>query len=111
MFHFGIAPTWNIVWLPLLLLLATVMALGTSLWLTSLNVKFRDIGYIVPFITQMWMYATPIIYPSSFLAEPWRTLSAINPMAGVIEGFRWALLGTNTKPGSMMIVPGASLLS
>lgn len=104
MLYFGIVPTWHIVWLPFFLLLASIMALGTSLWLTSLNVRFRDIGYIVPFITQMWMYATPIIYPSSFLAEPWSTLSALNPMAGVTEGFRWALLGTNNRPGFMILV-------
>lgn len=110
MLYFGIMPTWNIVWLPLFLLLASVMALGTSLWLTSLNVRFRDIGYIVPFITQMWMYATPIIYPSSFLSEPWSTLSAINPMAGVTEGFRWALLGTNTNPGLMILVSAVTAL-
>jgi lipopolysaccharide transport system permease protein len=110
MFYFGVVPTWNIVWLPFLLLLATIMALGTSLWLTSLNIKFRDVSYTVPFLTQMWMYATPIIYPSSVLSEPWRTLSGLNPLAGVIEGFRWALLGTNTGPGPMIIVSAATAL-
>jgi lipopolysaccharide transport system permease protein len=104
MLYFGIVPTWNVIWLPFLLLLATVMALGTSLWLTSLNVRFRDVTYMIPFVTQMWMFFTPIIYPSSVLPEPWRTLYGINPLAGVIEGFRWALLGTNTRPGPMLIV-------
>jgi len=111
MFYYGIVPTSNIVWLPFLLLLATVMALGTSLWLTSLNIKFRDVSYMVPFLTQMWMYFTPIIYPSSVLPEPWRSLYGINPLAGVIEGFRWALLGTNTKPGLMLIVSSATALA
>ena len=111
MFYFGIVPTWNIVWLPFLLLLATVMALGTSLWLTSLNVKFRDVGHTVPFLTQMWMYFTPIIYPSSALPEPWRTLCGLNPLAGVIEGFRWALLGTNTKPGPIIVLSSLTALA
>jgi lipopolysaccharide transport system permease protein len=111
MFYFGIVPTWNVVWLPFFLLLATVMALGTSLWLTSLNIRFRDVSYMVPFLTQMWMYLTPIIYPSSFLSEPWRTLYGINPLAGVIEGFRWALLGTNTKPGPILLVSSATALA
>ena len=111
MFYFGIVPTWNIVWLPFFLLLATVMALGSSLWLTSLNVKFRDVSHTIPFVTQMWMFFTPIIYPSSVLPEPWRTLYGINPLAGVIEGFRWALLGTNTKPGLMLIVSALTALA
>jgi lipopolysaccharide transport system permease protein len=111
MSYFGIAPTWNIVWLPFFLVLAIVMALGTSLWLTSLNVKFRDVSYTVPFLTQMWMFFTPIIYPSSVLPEPWRTLYGLNPLAGVIEGFRWALLGTNTKPGLMLIVSSVTAIA
>ena len=69
-----------------------------------MNVQFRDVGYTVPFITQFWMFATPIVYPSSLLSEPWRTLYGINPMAGVVEGFRWALLGTGTSPGPIIIV-------
>jgi len=104
MFYYGVSPTWNIIWLPGFLLLATIMALGTSLWLTALNVKFRDVSYTVPFLTQMWMFITPIIYPSSVLPESWRVFYGLNPLAGVVEGFRWALLGTNTKPGAMMIV-------
>ena len=111
MAYYGIVPTWNVVWLPFLLLLATVMALGSSLWLTSLNVKFRDVGYTVPFIMQMWMFFTPIIYPSSFLSEPWRTLSSLNPLAGVIEGFRWALLGTHTAPGWMLVLSSMTALT
>ncbi len=104
MFYFGIAPTWNVVWLPLLLLLALVTALGVGLWFTAMNVQFRDVQYAVPFLLQAWMYTTPIVYPSSLLEEPWRTLYGINPMVGVIEGFRWALLGTDTKPGPIVLV-------
>ena len=104
MLYFGIVPTWNIVWLPLLLLLALVTSLGVGLWLTAMNVQFRDVRYAVPFLVQAWMFATPIAYPSSLLDEPWRTLYGINPMAGVVEGFRWALLGTETAPGPIILV-------
>ena len=104
MLYFGIVPTWNVVWLPLLLLLALVTSLGVGLWLTAMNVQFRDVRYAIPFLVQAWMFATPIAYPSSLLDEPWRTLYGINPMAGVVEGFRWALLGTETAPGPIVIV-------
>ncbi len=104
MLYFGIVPTSNLIWLPLLLLLALVTALGVGLWLTAMNVQFRDVQYAVPFLIQAWMYATPIAYPSSLLDEPWRTLYGINPMAGVVEGFRWALLDTQTVPGPIILV-------
>ncbi len=93
MLTFGIVPTINALWLPLLVFLALLTALGTGLWLSALNVQFRDVRYALPFLIQLWFYATPVVYPSSLLPEPWRTLSGLNPMAGVIEGFRWALLG------------------
>jgi lipopolysaccharide transport system permease protein len=104
MFYFGIVPTWNVIWLPLLLLLALATSLGVGLWLTAMNVQFRDVRYAVPFLVQAWMFATPIAYPSSLLDEPWRTLYGINPMTGVIEGFRWALLRTETAPGPIVLV-------
>lgn len=104
MLYFGVTPTWNVLWLPLLLLLALVTSLGVGLWLTAMNVQFRDVRYAVPFLVQAWMFATPIVYPSSLLDEPWRTLYGINPMVGVIEGFRWALLGTDTAPGPVVLV-------
>jgi len=104
MLFYGAVPTGAIVWLPLLLLLALVTSLGAGLWLTALNVQFRDVRYAVPFLVQAWMFATPIAYPSSLLEEPWRTLYGINPMAGVVEGFRWALLGTATPPGAIVFV-------
>ncbi len=104
MLYFGIMPTWKVIWLPLLLLLALVTSLGVGLWLSALNVQFRDVRYTVPFLTQFWLFATPIAYPSSLLPEPWRTVYGINPMVGVVEGFRWALLGTETAPGPMIIV-------
>ena len=104
MLFYGIVPAGAIVWLPLLLLLALVTSLGVGLWLTAMNVQFRDVRYAVPFLVQAWMFATPIVYPSSLLDEPWRTLYGINPMVGVVEGFRWALLGTETAPGPIVIV-------
>lgn len=104
MLYFGIVPTINVVWLPLLLLLALVTSLGTGLWLSAMNVQFRDVRYITPFLIQFWLFASPIAYPSSLLSEPWRTLYGINPMVGVVEGFRWTLLGTGTAPGPIIIV-------
>jgi lipopolysaccharide transport system permease protein len=104
MLYFGIAPTLNVFWLPFFLLLTVATSLGVGLWLSALNVQFRDVRYVVPFLTQFWMFATPIAYSSSLLDTRWRTLYAINPMVGVVEGFRWALLGTHTAPGPMVAV-------
>jgi len=75
-----------------------------------LNVEYGDIRYVLPFLVQFWMFATPIAYPSTLLNEPWRTIYGLNPIAGVIEGFRWALLGTNTAPGPMILVSSAASL-
>src|SRR4030095_13042069 len=104
MLFYGLVPTFNVLWLPLFLLLALVTSLGVGLWLSAMNVQFRDVHYTVPFLTQAWLFVTPIAYPSSMLPEPWRTLYGINPMAGVVEGFRWPLLGTDTAPGPMLIL-------
>jgi len=101
---YGYWPKVDAVWLPLLVALAFVTSLGVGLWLSALNVQFRDVRYAVPFLVQLWLFATPIAYPSSLLDEPWRTLYGLNPMAGVVEGFRWALLGTATRPGPMILV-------
>jgi lipopolysaccharide transport system permease protein len=105
MVFYGIFPTANVLWLPLLLLLAFTTALGVGLWLSALNVEYRDVKYVVPFLTQFWMFASPIAYPSSLLDKylVWKTLYGLNPMAGVVEGFRWALLGTKTAPGPVVI--------
>lgn len=103
MLYYGLTLTINIVWLPFLLLLALISALGVGLWLSAMNVQFRDVRYTIPFITQFWLFATPIAYPSSLLSEPWRTLYGLNPMVGVVEGFRWALLGTDTAPGPVIM--------
>jgi len=102
MLFYGVRPGWQALWLPAFFLLAFVTALGVGLWLSALNVEYRDVRYLVPFLVQFWMYATPIAYPSSLLSEPWRTLYGLNPMAGVVEGFRWALLGARTRPGPLI---------
>lgn len=104
MAFYGTAPTINVVWTPLFLLLALVTSLGVGLWLSALNVKYRDVRLLVPFIVQVWMFSTPIVYPSSLLPGSWRTLYGLNPMVGVVEGFRWTLLGTNTAPGLMIVL-------
>jgi len=104
MFFYGFVPTLNVLWLPFFVLLAIMTSLGVGLWLGAMNVKFRDVRYMVPFITQAWLFATPVAYPSSLLEEPWRTLYGLNPMVSVVEGFRWALLGTDTAPGLMVVV-------
>lgn len=104
MFFYGIIPAWQIIWLPIFIILTLITSLGMGLWLSAMNIQFRDIRYAVPFLIQFWLFSTPIAYPSSLLSEPWRTVYAINPMVGVVEGFRWALLRTETAPGPMIIV-------
>lgn len=103
-FYYGIIPSVHIIWIPFFLMLAFSTSLGASLWLSALYVKFHDVRHIIPFLTQIWLFATPIAYPSSLLKEPWFTIYGINPMTGVVEGFRWALLGTDTAPGPIIIV-------
>ena len=103
MLFYGVVPTINVLWFPLLLLLALVTSLGTGLWLSALNVQYRDVRYTVPFLIQLWMFITPVAYPSSLIPEPWRALYGLNPMVGVVEGFRWALLGTTPAPSTILI--------
>lgn len=104
MAYYGIALKLTVLWVVPLILLAIVTALGVGLWLSALNVEYRDVRHAVPFLVQIWMFITPVAYPSSLLSEPWRTIYGLNPMAGVVEGFRWALLGTNTAPGAILAV-------
>jgi lipopolysaccharide transport system permease protein len=94
MVWYGVTPTPAVVALPLLVLLACAAALAVGLWLSALNVRYRDVRYTIPFLVQFWLIATPIAYPASMVPERWRMLYGINPMVGVVEGFRWALLGT-----------------
>jgi len=111
---YGIAPTWHVVFLPLFVLLAFATAVAVSLWLSALNVLYRDVQYIIPFLVQLWMFVSPVIYPiSSIPAGPLRVAFALNPMTGVIGGFRWALLGQQLPPGGYLwisIVVVAALL-
>jgi lipopolysaccharide transport system permease protein len=104
MLYYGLVPTINVLWTPLFLLLALVSSLGVALWFSALNVEYRDVRHTVPFLTQLWLFATPIAYPSSMLSEHWRIVYALNPMVGVVEGFRWGLLGVATGPGPMIAV-------
>jgi lipopolysaccharide transport system permease protein len=111
MLYYGIRPTASVVWLPAFLALALITALGAGLWLSALNVEYRDIRYTIPFLTQFWLFATPIVYPSSLLPEKWRMIYALNPMVGVVESFRWALLGTATRPGPMILVSAGAAIA
>ena len=110
MLYYGIVPTAAVALLPLFMLLAVTTALAIGLWLSALNVKFRDVRYTIPFLTQFWMFATPVAYPSSLVPEPWRALYGLNPMAGVVEGFRWALLGKAQGPGPLLAVSVAAVV-
>lgn len=114
MAYYGFAPGWQIVFLPVFAVLTVVTSLGIGLWLSALNVQFRDVRYTLPFLTQLWLFATPIAYPAAIVPERWRTLYGLNPMVGVVEGFRWSLLGVGDPPGPMLAVSavaGVALLA
>jgi lipopolysaccharide transport system permease protein len=105
---YGVTPGPRSPWILAYLLLALATALGVGLWLSALNVQFRDVRYVVPFLIQFWMFATPIAYPASLLKKPWqRILYGVNPMVGVVEGFRWAMLGVERSPGAALLVSSA----
>jgi lipopolysaccharide transport system permease protein len=103
MAYYGFVPTIAIVFLPAFIFLALMTSLAVGLWLSALNVKYRDFQYTIPFLIQIWLFASPVVYPASMVPPPWQFIYALNPMVGVIEGFRWALLGTN-PPGAMVLV-------
>jgi lipopolysaccharide transport system permease protein len=109
MVWYGITPTQGTLLLPVFMLIAMVTALGVGLWFTALNVKFRDVRFIVPFVTQFWMYASPVAYATSLVPERWRWVYGLNPMVGVIEGFRWALLGKAAPDPAMMLVSSSAV--
>ncbi|BCS54981.1 ABC transporter permease [Geobacter sp. SVR] len=104
MLWYGITPTWALLTLPLFVTLSLLSALAVGLWLTTLNVKYRDVGHIIPFLIQVWMYASPVAYPVSIVPAKWRLLYSLNPMVGVIEGFRWSILGTVRPDWGVMTV-------
>lgn len=110
MAYYGFVPTANLIWLPLFLFLALISALGAVLWLSALNVQFRDVRYATPFLIQAWLFLTPIAYSSSLLEGPAKTVYGLNPMAGVVDGFRWALLGSGSSPGPMVLVSSIAAL-
>lgn len=107
MIYYHIRPGWAILMVPAFLLLAVLTALGVGLWLSALNAIYRDVRYVVPFLVQFWMFASPVAYPSSLVPEKWRWLYGINPMAGVIEGFRWSLTGVGDPPSRLLFVSSA----
>lgn len=110
MAYYGIVPRLAIITLPFFILLAVMTALGVGLWLSALNVQYRDVRYTLTFLTQFWLFATPVAYPSSIVPESWRAVYGLNPMAGVVEGFRWALLGKAEAPGTLLFVSGIAVI-
>ena len=108
--EYGLRPGAHVIWLPFLLLLALATALGVGLWLSALNALYRDVQYVMPFLVQFWMLASPVAYPGSLVPASWRWLYGLNPMAGVIEGFRWALTGHGQPPGQLMVASAAAVV-
>jgi len=105
MVYYHVTPAWNVLWaLPLFLLLAILTALGVALWLSAINVKYRDVNYALPFLTQFWLFITPVAYSASVISEKWQLVYSLNPMAGVVNGFRWALLGAGNGPDAALWV-------
>jgi lipopolysaccharide transport system permease protein len=102
--YYGIVPGLSVFAVPLVVLFVAAAGLSIGLWLAALNVQYRDVRYAIPFLTQFWLWATPIAYPSSLIPMPWRVLCGLNPMTGVVEGFRWALLGTAPPPATLILV-------
>jgi lipopolysaccharide transport system permease protein len=107
---YAIVPTWKIIALPGFLLLALLTALAVGLWLSALNVRYRDVRHTIPFLVQVWMYASPVVYSLSLVPDQWRAIYGLNPMVGVIEGFRWALLGQENPDLSVMMVSGGMVI-
>jgi lipopolysaccharide transport system permease protein len=108
---YGIRPGLAALWLPVLLLLAVLTALGVGLWMSALNALYRDVKYVVPFLIQFWMFASPVAYPSSLVPQRWRWLYGLNPMAGVIDGFRWALTGHGQPPGPLLLASSGMVVA
>jgi len=108
-FAYGIRPTLAALWLPALLALALFTALGVGLWLSALNALYRDVRYIIPFLVQFWMFASPVAYASSLVPARWRWLYGLNPMAGVIDGFRWAITGRGQAPGLLLLASAGAV--
>jgi lipopolysaccharide transport system permease protein len=110
MIYYRIHPTTAILWFPAFILLAVLTALGVGLWLSALNALYRDVRYVLPFLVQFWMFASPVAYPATLVPQKWRWLYGLNPMAGVIEGVRWSLTGRTSPPGRLIFVSTAAVL-
>jgi lipopolysaccharide transport system permease protein len=110
MVYYGIRPGAAVLWLPVFLLLAILTALGVGLWLSALNAIYRDVRYVLPFLVQVWLFASPVVYSSSLVPVKWRWLYGLNPMAGVIEGFRWSLTGRGDAPGRLIYVSAGAVI-
>jgi lipopolysaccharide transport system permease protein len=110
MIYYGIRPTLAIIWFPAFILLTMLTALGIGLWLSALNALYRDVRYVLPFLVQFWLFASPVAYPASLVPQKWRWLYGLNPMAGVIEGVRWSLTGRSAPPGRLILVSAAAAL-
>jgi lipopolysaccharide transport system permease protein len=111
MFYYGYFPTLTMLWLPVFLVLQMILALGVGLWLSSINIEYRDVGQAIPFLVQLWLFASPIIYSSSYVPARFRTAYGIlNPMSGIIEGFRWSILGTQPPSYNQLIAASAIIL-
>lgn len=110
MAFYGVAPTAAVVWLPLFVVLMLATAIGVGLWLSALNLEFRDVRYTLPFLSQFWLFLTPVVYPSSLVPPQWQLVYGVNPLVGVVEGFRWALFGTGSGPSPMLAVSVAVAL-
>jgi lipopolysaccharide transport system permease protein len=108
---YHMVPTRAVIWLPFFALLAVLTALGVGLWLSALNAMYRDVRYVVPFLVQFWMFASPVAYPSSLVPARWRGLYGLNPMAGVIEGFRWALTGHGQPPSILLAASSLAVVA
>ena len=108
--YYRMHPTWTMLFLPAFLLLAVLTALGVALWLSALNALYRDVRYVLPFVIQFWLFASPVVYPASLMPAKWRWVYGLNPMTGVIEGFRWSLAGRNAPPVHLLLVSGSVVL-
>ena len=110
MIYYHMRPAWTMLWLPAFLLLALLTALGVGLWLSALNAIYRDVRYVLPFLVQFWLFASPVVYPASLMPAKWRWVYGLNPMTGVIEGFRWALAGRGDPPGRLILISSGVVL-
>jgi lipopolysaccharide transport system permease protein len=110
LFVYGVGLNVNLLAIPLVVAIAAIAASGVGIWLSALNIKYRDFRYVIPFLTQLWMFASPVVYPASMVPERWRSFYAINPLVGVIESFRWSVLGTEVNPWPGLLVSATSAM-